>query len=165
MITLDERPPAGEPQAELWLDFEARQKRRHLATLSDGREVKVQLVRLDAPLEDGDLLAGGGLVVRVCARPERLLEARGDVRALARGAYHLGNRHAKVMLGEGFLRTPDDAVMGAMLAQLGLDVSEVEAAFVPEIGAYHHHGPGHTHDEAHHLGHGVAKIHRFPPKP
>lgn len=165
MITLFERAPAGDPQAELWLDFDARHKRRHIATLSDGREVKIQLDRLDAPLEDGDLLAGDGLLVRVCARPEPLLEARGDARELARGAYHLGNRHAKVMIGDGFLRTPDDPVMGGMLAHLGLEVCRVEAAFMPEIGAYHHHGPGHGHDEAHHHGHGVAKIHRFPPKP
>jgi len=165
MITLDERAPAGEPQAELWLDFDARQKRRHIAMLSDGREVRVQLDRLDAPLEDGDLLAGDGLCVRVCARPERLLEARGDERTLARAAYHLGNRHARVMIGQGLLRTPDDAVMGAMLVHLGLSVSEVDAAFLPEIGAYHHHGPGHGHDEAHHHGHGQARIHRFAVKP
>ena len=165
MHVLTERPAAGLPDAELWLDFEARQKRRHIATLSDGREVRVQLDRLDAPLEEGDLLAGDGLCVRVCARPESLIEARGADKDLVRGAYHLGNRHAKVMLGADFLRTPDDPVMGARLEHLGLEVARVEAPFMPEIGAYHHHGPGHGHDEVHQHGHGQAKIHRFVVKP
>jgi urease accessory protein len=165
MLTLTQRPPAGAPEAELWLDCDARQKRRQIATLADGREVRVELERLDVPLADGDLLAGDGVVVRVCARPEHLIEARGPEAALTRGAYHLGNRHAKVMLGDGCLWTPDDPVMAAMLAQLGLAVARVEAPFVPELGAYHHHGPGHEHDEAHQHGHAQAKIHRFEPEP
>ena len=172
--TLTERWAPGEAATELWLDFDGRQKRRFFATTDDGREVHVQLARLDQPLMDGERLAAanGELVVRVRAAPERLLEARGPAQALTRAAYHLGNRHAKVMVGDGFLRTPDDVVMGPMLAQLGLATAIVEAPFAPEIGAYHHHGPGHTHDEAHHHGHGAARIHRFeraalgiPPKP
>jgi len=161
MIMLTERLGPGDAEGELWLDFEGRQKRRFFATTADGREVHVQLARLDLPLMDGERLASADVVVRVRAAPERLLEARGPSGALTRGAYHLGNRHAKVMVGDGFLRTPDDVVMGPMLTQLGLAVAIVEAPFSPEVGAYHHHGPGHTHDEAHQHGHGAARIHRF----
>ncbi len=164
MSTLNERlaPDAtAMVDAELWLDFDERQKRRQLVTIADGRELRIQLERLDTPLCDGDRLAGADFIVRVRAKPERLIEARGSINALTRGAYHLGNRHAKVMVGDGFLRTPDDVVLGPMLVQLGLETALVEAPFTPEIGAYHQHGAGHTHDESHHHGHGPARIHRF----
>jgi len=164
MSTLNERLPpdaSAMVDAELWLDFDGRQKRRQLVTLADGRELRIQLERLDTPLGDGERLVGESFIVRVRARPERLIEARGTVNALTRGAYHLGNRHAKVMVGDGFLRTPDDVVLGPMLVQLGLETALVEAPFTPELGAYHHHGAGHTHDESHHHGHGPARIHRF----
>jgi urease accessory protein len=147
--------------AEVWLDFDARQKRRQIVRLDDGREVRIQLERLDTPLDDGEVLVGEGLSLVVRARPERLIEARGVGLGLVRAAFHLGNRHAKVMVGEGWLRTADDPVMGQMLRGMGLEVAVIEAVFVPEIGAYHHHGPGHGHDEAERHGHGAAKIHRF----
>lgn len=167
MPTLTERlppDPIAPVDAELWLDFDERQKRRQLVTLADGRELRIQLERLDTPLGDGERLAGTAFTVRVRARPERLIEARGTVHALTRGAYHLGNRHAKVMVGDGFLRTPDDVVLGPMLVQLGLETALVEAPFMPEIGAYHHGhslAVGHAHDESQHHGHGPARIHRF----
>jgi len=164
MTTLTERLPPDDRapcDGELWLDFDERQKRRQLVTLGDGRELRIQLERLDAPLGEGDRLVGDGLTIRIRARAERLIEARGSINALTRGAYHLGNRHAKVMVGDGFLRTPEDVVLGPMLVQLGLETALVEAPFTPEIGAYHQHGAGHTHDEAHHHGHGTARIHRF----
>jgi len=162
-ILTDRLPPdaTAPADAELWLDFDERQKRRQLVTLADGRELRIQLERLDTPLGEGDRLTGDGLTVRIHARPERLIEARGSINALTRGAYHLGNRHAKVMVGDGFLRTPDDVVLGPMLVQLGLETTLVEAPFTPELGAYHQHGAGHTHDESHHHGHGPARIHRF----
>lgn len=163
MHTLTQRLPPGPADHELWLDFDARQKRRQLVTLVtlDDLELKISLDRLDTPLSDGERLASDSFVVRVRAAPERLIEARGSVDALTRGAYHLGNRHAKVMIGDGFLRTPDDVVLGPMLAQLGLTLTRIDAPFEPEIGAYHHHGAGHNHDESHQHGHGTAKIHRF----
>ncbi len=156
-MTLTERLPPGDADLELWLDFDARQKRRQLITV-DALDLKIALDRLDTPLHDGERLAGDGLTVRIRAKPERLVEARGTILALTRGAYHLGNRHAKVMVGDGFLRTPDDVVLAPMLAQLGLDIAVVDAPFDPEVGAYHHQ---HTHDEAHQHGHGPARIHRF----
>ena len=36
-----------------------------------------------------------------------------------RAAYHLGNRHVALQLGDGWLRLPDDYVLKAMLEQLG----------------------------------------------
>jgi urease accessory protein len=86
-----------------------------------------------------------------------------------------------VQLGEEFLRFQPDHVLAEMLVGLGCDVSEVEAPFDPEGGAYgaaaHAHGEaaGRGHDyrptkggrvvDPHDPGHGPhrspAKIHEF----
>lgn len=143
--------------ATLSLDFDARRKRRQSVTLDDGRAAWIALERLDAPLADGDLLTtDDGLVARVVAAPERLIAVLASGAALARCAYHLGNRHAQVEVVDGGLRTTFDPVMQAMLVQLGAHVTAIEAPFRPEIGAYHH-----EHDHAH----GPGKIHRFVLKP
>ncbi len=74
---------------------------------------------------------------------------------LTRAAYHLGNRHVPVEIGDGYLRIAADHVLGDMLLGLGAKVRELEAPFEPESGAY---GGGHGHhDEA---GHG-GKIHQY----
>lgn len=146
-------PEAPAPKASVRLPFDARRKRHQAVTLDDGRAAWIVLERLDRPLEDGDRLASDeDEVVVVRAADEPLLQVRATGAALARCAYHLGNRHALVEVIEGGLRTPADPVMRQMLAQLGADVVEVAAPFRPEIGAYHH-----EHD--HH--HGPGKIHRF----
>lgn len=158
------------PLPEVWLDFDERQKRRLKTTVvvrGDAVALTIQLERVATPLRDGEVLADhdGVPVVRVRAKPERLLVVSGEAFALTRAAYHLGNRHAKVQLLETSLRTPLDPVMAQMLVQLGLQVEEADAPFAPEVGAYHQHGHGHGHDEHHHHGHGQPKIHRFVLKP
>jgi urease accessory protein len=79
--------------------------------------------------------------------------------ALARAAYHLGNRHVPVQVGEGWLRLAADHVLETMLAGLGARVTALEAAFEPEAGAYATH---HRHDNE--SGHG-GRIHEFGPDP
>jgi urease accessory protein len=95
-------------------------------------------------LKHGDrLLTGNGLVVEVEAAPEALLEVcTGDTLLLGRAAYHLGNRHVPVQLGKRFLRFQPDHVLAEMLVGLGCPVSEVEAPFDPEGGAYGAHAHG-----------------------
>jgi urease accessory protein len=75
-------------------------------------------------------------------------------KALAQVAYHLGNRHVPVQVGEGWLRIAADHVLEQMLRGLGAIVMALEAPFEPEAGAY---GGQHRHDEA---GHG-GRIHEF----
>ena len=72
-------------------------------------------------LRGGDLLlASDGRVVEVVARPERLLHVECDSpQALARAAYHLGNRHVPVQVGDGCLRLAADHVLEQMLKGLG----------------------------------------------
>ncbi len=136
--------------ARLTLPFEARQKSRLRATLDDGREIGLMLPR-GTILRGGDRLeASDGTVVLVEAAAEQLSTVRSaEPTALLRAAYHLGNRHVPVQIGEGWLRYEHDHVLDDMVRQLGLEVCAERAGFEPESGAY-----GHGHDRHHHHDHG-----------
>lgn len=144
------------PAARLELNFDARTKSRLRTRLADGEEVGLFLPR-GTILRGGDrLLAQDGRVVEVVSAPEDLLEARcADAFALARAAYHLGNRHVAVQVGEGWLRIQADHVLETMLTGLGAQVQALSAPFEPEAGAYAH---GHHHAER---GATEAKIHQY----
>jgi urease accessory protein len=122
---------------KLKLSFEQRQKSRLRAKLESGEEVALLLPR-------GNLMRGGDIVkttdgrpVEIVAAAEKLLHIESP--SLARVAYHLGNRHVPVQVGEAFLRIAEDHVLEDMLRKLGAQVMPVEAAFEPEAGAYHAH--------------------------
>ena len=139
----------------LRLPFEQRQKSRLHAKLVSGEEVALMLPRGEI-LRGGDLVtASDGRIIEVVAEVEKLAHVACEgPQALARCAYHLGNRHVPVEVGDGYLRIAIDRVLEEMLKGLGAKVSHIEAAFEPEAGAY---GGGHQHAE---MGHG-GKIHEF----
>ncbi|NMG35100.1 urease accessory protein UreE [Azoarcus sp. TTM-91] len=127
----------------LELDFGYRTKSRLRARLGSGAEVGLFLPRGTILRGGNRLLANDGRVVEVVAAPEDLMEVRcADALELARAAYHLGNRHVAVELGEGWLRIQADHVLEGMLTGLGADVEALRAPFEPEAGAYAH---GHQH--------------------
>lgn len=127
----------------LVLTFEQRQKSRLRARLENGEEVALVLER-GAVRRGGDVVnAADGRSYQIVSAPEKLLHIESD--SLARVAYHLGNRHVAVQVGEGFLRIAEDHVLEAMLRQLGARVSHIEAPFEPEAGAYG--GGAHHHDD------------------
>jgi urease accessory protein len=127
----------------LELDFGYRTKSRLRAKLGSGAEVGLFLPRGTILRGGNRLLANDGRVVEVVAAPEDLMEVRcADALELARAAYHLGNRHVAVELGEGWLRIQADHVLEGMLTGLGADVEALRAPFEPEAGAYAH---GHQH--------------------
>lgn len=137
------------------LDAHERCRRRIVLTAEGGLTFLIDLPEATA-LRDGDGLAlDDGAVVAVAARPEPLVEIApaADVpdraRALARLAWHLGNRHVEVEVRAGTVRMRRDAVLEAMLVHLGAVVTPLTAPFEPERGAWHH---GHHH----HGGHGEA---------
>lgn len=148
----------------LQLPFETRQKSRFRATLVSGEEVGVMLPR-------GEILRGGdwvttsdGRIIEVIAQPENVLHVEaGTSNALARIAYHLGNRHVPVEVGDGYLRLGDDHVLERMLEGLGAKVSRTVAPFEPEAGAYggagHEHGAAKIHDHHHDQHHDHAHDH------
>jgi urease accessory protein len=140
-----------EVKGQLVLPFDARQKSRLRARLVSGEEVGLRLPRGEI-LRGGDLVtASDGRVIEVIAEPEKLLHI--EAADLARIAYHLGNRHVPVQVGEGFLRIAEDHVLEEMVKKLGAAAKPVVAPFEPEAGAYA--GGHHQHDE---MGHG-GKIH------
>jgi urease accessory protein len=128
---------------EVVLPFELRQKSRLRTRLDCGEEVGLFLERGQI-LRDGDcLLAEDGRVVKVRARPEKVLQIACDTaEGLTRVAYHLGNRHVPLQVGNGWLRIAEDEVLRQMAEGLGAIVVALEAPFEPEAGAYggHHHG-------------------------
>jgi urease accessory protein len=122
------------------LDADERHCRR--ATLR-GEQGTVFLLDLASPtmLRDGDgLVLDDGSIVNVAGRPEQLVEiTASSPHALARFAWHLGNRHANVEILGWKLRIRRDHVVEAMLHGLGAEMTPVEAPFDPERGAYHWH--------------------------
>jgi len=146
MLVHQMSPSRADADAGLVLPFEQRQKSRLRAVLASGEEVGLFLER-GGILRGGDCLeSDDGRVVRVVAADEELMEARAsDAELLSRAAYHLGNRHTPVQIGEGSVRFAADNVLAEMLRGLGLSVSALVAPFEPEAGAYaagHHHHSG-----------------------
>jgi urease accessory protein len=134
------------------IDFDRRHRRRILLVTEAGAEVLLDLPQA-ARLRHGDGLAlDDGGVIRVCAKPEPLLEIHAhDEGELVRIAWHLGNRHLPVQLLGDRIRIRADHVIEEMVEGLGGHVDAIEAPFDPEAGAYagvHHHH--HDEDDAHH---------------
>lgn len=153
--------------AQVELDWDLRQKSRFEAEDNQGRRLGVFLPR-GTVVRGGDvLLADDGSLVRVQAAPQAVLEVRacaehGSPFDLMRAAYHLGNRHVPLALQPDCLRLEPDPVLADLLRKMHLIVTEAQAAFEPEGGAYgagaltghaHGHDHGHDHDHAHDHGH------------
>lgn len=151
---------ARAPDAWLELPYELRQKTRQRTRLGNGEEAMLMLPR-GRPLRQGDrLLAADGRVIGVAATPERVVRvACANPRELARVAYHLGNRHVAVQVGEGELRIAADHVIERLLIGLGARLQHLSAPFEPEGGAYGGHA-GHGHDDARTHG---GRIHVYTP--
>jgi urease accessory protein len=128
------------------LDAQDRHRRRIVLTGERGTTFMLDLPRATA-LRDGDgLLLDDGAIVRVAGNPELLVEiAAADPHALARLAWHIGNRHIDVQIVGDRLRIRRDHVIEDMLRGLGALLVPVEAPFDPEPGAYDHpHGAYHV---------------------
>ena len=158
--------------ASVALDWDTRQKSRFEAVDSQGRALGVFLPR-GTQLRGGDVLvAEDGSLLRVEATPQPLLVVRapagGTAFDLLRAAYHLGNRHVALELGPDRLQLEADPVLAGMLRGMGLAVTEEDAAFEPEGGAYGAgtavgHGHGHGHGREHEHGPGCGHDHDHGP--
>jgi urease accessory protein len=107
-------------------------------------------------LRAGDgLRLDDGRIVAVEAAPEHLLEITCDLRALARIAWHLGNRHLAAEIGAHAIHIREDHVIADMVRGLGAKVRSVERVFSPEGGAYAASGvTAASHFHHHHHDHG-----------
>jgi urease accessory protein len=127
------------------LDAAERHRRRIVLTGERGTEFLLDLPHA-AALRDGDgLVLEDGAIVRVAGKPEPLVEvAAASAPALARLAWHIGNRHTDLQVVGDTLRIRRDHVLEDMLRGLGARLTPIEAPFDPEPGAY-----GHSHDHGH----------------
>ncbi|THK40742.1 urease accessory protein UreE [Methylophaga sp. SB9B] len=144
------------------LSFDLRQKSRIRVTLQSGKEAALYMQR-GTILRGGDFLrADSGEVVEVIAADQAVMIVTATTsKALTRAAYHLGNRHVPLEIGDGWLKLETDSVLKDMLLGLGVEVEELQAPFEPESGAYagggghhHHHDDDHSHDHSHTHEHG-----------
>jgi urease accessory protein len=147
------------PADTVVLDFDDRHRRRMAMTGTRGFEFLLDLENAIA-LRGGDaLVLDDGRLIEVVAAAEPLVEIRGsDPHHLIRVAWHLGNRHLPTQIMPKGLRIRRDHVIEEMVRGLGARVTEIEAPFDPEGGAYaagghgahDDHGHDHHHDHAHH---------------
>ena len=163
LLMLRERVTPDAPTAGvLALPFELRRRSRLLTKLVDGTPIGLMLER-GAPLRDGECLRGDdGRLYRVQSADESVMEARThDATTLARIAYHLGNRHAALQIGDGLVRFANDDVLAAMVRGLGATVTPMRAPFEPESGAYaagaHTHGVDGHHAPVIHDHHAASR--------
>lgn len=117
--------------------------RRRLTMAGDGGLVFLLDLAEATLLRDGDGLdLENGGIVEVRAADEALLEITAEnPGALAKLAWHLGNRHLPAAIAADRILIRPDHVIEAMLRGLGAAVRPVQAPFDPEGGAY-----GHDHD-------------------
>jgi urease accessory protein len=126
-----------------------------------GTSIEVALPPSARLQTDDILLLDDGSLVEVVAQPEPLFEVRAaDLPALARIAWHLGDRHVPVQVLPNRIRLRRDPDLRALLERLGAKVTPITAPFDPEGGAYearhahgHDHGHHHDHDHDHARGH------------
>ena len=147
------------------LDWDTRQKSRFEALDSAGRRLAVFLPR-GRIVRGGDVLVGeDGSLIRVEALAQPILvvtapksaDAASASHALAKAAYHLGNRHVPLEVRADRLVLEPDHVLAELLGRMGLDVATGNGSFEPEAGAYdtarqshaHAHSPSHAHDHDH----------------
>lgn len=143
------------------LSFDLRQKSRIRVILQSGVEAALYMQR-GTILRGGDFLqADSGEIIEVIAADQAMMKVTATTsKALTRAAYHLGNRHVPLEIGDGWLKLETDSVLKDMLLGLGVQVEELQAPFEPESGAYaaggghhHHHDDEHSHDHVHAHGH------------
>ena len=146
MININKRlikSPQIKVSDQLVLPFDLRQRSRLRVTLNSGLEAALLLDR-GTILRGGDLLeTDDGRVVEILAAPQAVTDVTAKTpQALMCAAYHLGNRHVPLEVGDGWLRLEQDHVLNEMLIGLGMTTINQEAPFEPEAGAY---GGGHRH--------------------
>jgi urease accessory protein len=133
------------------LDYDLRTRRRISLRGVNGLAFLLDLQKSPVLRAGDGIRLSDGRIVAVEAAAERLLAITcRDERALARIAWHLGNRHLAAEIGERTIHIRDDHVIAEMVRGLGAQAYVVERPFNPEGGAY---GEGGSHGHSHHHGH------------
>lgn len=137
-----------DPADTITLDETARHRRRMKMVSDNGIQFLLDLAEVRLLRHGDGLVLEDGRVIVVQAEPEALYEVRAtSPRQLVVLAWQIGNRHLPADIDENRIRIRRDHVIRAMLEGLGATVSEVEAPFDPEGGAYSSASHGHHHHE------------------
>ena len=149
MITLNQKvlnTKQVNPNFALFLTAEERQKVKQKIQKNISLSPKNTLIKLDLArgsfLEAGDILTNQeqDIFVEIKAESEPVITVKAESPLkLLKAAYHLGNRHVSLEIGEHYLRFSPDHVLEAMLTKMGLKITAEVVPFYPEIGAYKHH--------------------------
>ena len=147
------------------LTLEQRRRSRQLLTLDNSDEQVGMSIERGQTLRHGDVLVTqDNRYVRIQAALEKVVRVHTQSPwQLARAAYHLGNRHVLLEIGEGFLQFEHDAVLIDMLEQIGdIHTEIVQAIFEPDVGAYgggHRHGHDESFEDDYALAQSVYQSH------
>jgi len=152
----------GSGQSTITLTREERYRRRIAWTTDDGDAFLLDLAEATYLPDDTGLLLDDGSAVIVRAASEDLLQIdAADAHALARIAWHIGNRHTPAEITRDAIFIMPDHVLAEMVRGLGGVVASISRPFEPEGGAYGGHGTlerGHHHhgasEHSHHHDHG-----------
>lgn len=145
-------PDRGGAADSVTLHYEGRYRRRGLLVTDSGEEILLDLAEAAELAEGHALVLEDGRRVQIRAAAEPLAEVRAEGAALARLAWHVGNRHTPAQIEAERLLIQRDHVLEDMLRRLGAAIAHIEAPFLPEGGAYGHgrtHRHGHSHDPQH----------------
>lgn len=148
------------PADTITLNETDRHRRRMMMTSDGGTAFLLDLPEARLLRHGEGLKLSDGRVIEVRATPEALYEVTAkDARHLLALAWQIGNRHLAADITDTRIRIRADHVIKDMLEGLGATVSEVEAPFNPEGGAYggshsghHHHDHSHDHKHGHYHG-------------
>jgi len=151
------------------LDREARYRRRIAMESDRGHKFLLDLAEATYLAHGDALQLSNAALVKVQAAPEDLLEIHAhDALALARIAWHIGNRHTPAEIAVHAIYIKPDHVLAEMVEGLGAHVHHVRRPFEPEGGAYgskgplqkgHHHHGGHGHAQSDDHGHAHGHEH------
>ena len=137
----------GTPDGTISLTYDARLLRRKKLTSDQGVPFLVDLPQTTSVTDHDAFVLDDGRKIAVVAASEPLMRVTGD---LVRLAWHIGNRHAPCAVLPDALLVQREKVMRAMLEQLGATVTDIDAPFTPEGGAYGHgRTMGHDHSHSH----------------
>ncbi|MCR9236344.1 MAG: urease accessory protein UreE [Alphaproteobacteria bacterium] len=133
------------------LDETARHRRRVKMRSDNGIEFLLDLPEARLLRHGEGLVLEDGRVIEVQAEPEQLYEVRAnDEKHLLQLAWQLGNRHLPAQITADSIRIRADHVIKSMLIGLGANVTEINAPFDPEGGAYGQVDNTHAHSHGHH---------------
>ena len=124
------------------LDYEARFLRRKRLISDSGEAFLVELQEVQTVSETDGFVLDDGRIIAIYPKPEPIMKITSS--NLARIAWHIGNRHTPCQIHKDYLFIQQDHVLQDMITLLGAKIEKLEAAFMPERGAYGH-GRTHSH--------------------